>query len=51
MEIHGEKKWVCECGLTKNPPWCDGSHKNTKDEEEDKVYMYCDGKRKEVKNI
>ena len=23
------KKWWCSCGLTKNAPWCDGSHKGT----------------------
>lgn len=25
----GEKKAFCRCGKTKNPPYCDGSHKGT----------------------
>lgn len=25
----GEKKSFCHCGQTKNPPYCDGSHKGT----------------------
>jgi len=22
-----EKKWLCGCKRTKNPPYCDGTHK------------------------
>jgi CDGSH iron-sulfur domain-containing protein 3 len=37
------------CGLSKNQPFCDGSHKMTRDEEEGKVYRYDDeGHRTEV---
>lgn len=25
----GEKKSFCSCGQTKNPPYCDGSHKGS----------------------
>ena len=28
------------CGLSRNQPFCDGSHKKTKDEESGKVYAY-----------
>ncbi len=43
----GEKKSFCSCGKTKNPPYCDGSHKGCGAEpyrvtfEEDKVVSIC----------
>ena len=43
-----KSRWACMCGLSKNMPYCDGSHHSTKDEEEGKCYEYKeDGTRKE----
>ncbi len=36
----GESAWICMCGLSKNKPYCDGSHKKTKDEDDGKLYVY-----------
>jgi len=44
-----ESKWICQCGLSKNKPFCDSSHKKTLDEKEDKLYVYDkDQKRVEL---
>lgn len=49
LAIGGEEKYLCRCGLSKNQPFCDGSHKFTKDEEGGKLYWYDDaGQRHEA---
>lgn len=48
VKIENESMWICMCGLSKNQPFCDGSHKKTLDEEDGKIYCYHqDGTRKE----
>jgi CDGSH-type Zn-finger protein len=50
VKIGSESKWICACGLSKNMPYCDGSHKKTHDEESGKTYKYAsDGTRTVVK--
>jgi CDGSH-type Zn-finger protein len=47
--IDGKEQWLCKCGLSKNQPFCYGSHKMTKTEEPGKLYWYDDaGKRYEM---
>ncbi len=44
-----ESVWICMCGLSKNQPFCDGSHKATRDEEDGKTYEYdAEGHRHEI---
>ncbi len=40
--IDGKEQWFCKCGLSRNQPYCDGSHKLTKGEDPGKLYWYDD---------
>ncbi len=47
--LEGKTIWLYKCGLSKNQPLCDGSHKLAKDEDPAKLYWYDDaGTRHEV---
>lgn len=34
--------FICGCGLTKNFPFCDASHKACKSEDPNRIYVYDD---------
>lgn len=40
VNVGGESKWICMCGLSDSKPFCDGSHKKAGDEEDGGVYVY-----------
>jgi CDGSH-type Zn-finger protein len=42
VEARGGDIAICQCGLSAEFPFCDGSHRATADEEEGVVYKYED---------
>jgi CDGSH-type Zn-finger protein len=49
VEVGGETRFICGCGLSNNQPYCDGTHKATaRTEEPGHVYWYDqEGRRHE----
>ena len=50
IKVDTHSIWICMCGLSKNQPFCDDSHKKTIDED-NKTYVYDkEGDRIEVRS-
>ncbi len=49
VDIGGEKQFICGCGLSATQPFCDGTHKLTRDEQDGALCWYdADMQRKEI---
>ena len=52
VTIGGETQYICGCGLSANQPFCDGTHKLTRDEEEGVLCWYdADVIRKPIADV
>lgn len=51
IQIGGQNVAICACGLSKNKPYCDGTHKITRDEEEGKLYAYDKNRNRVVVQV
>ncbi|ESS04318.1 MAG: iron-binding zinc finger CDGSH type [uncultured archaeon A07HR67] len=51
LESQGGTAYICQCGLSDNKPYCDGSHNQTTDEEPDTRYKYDGDSRNVIENI
>ncbi len=48
LKTEDKTVFICQCGLSKKFPFCDGHHKKTLDEEEGKTYIYSEECRVEI---
>ncbi len=48
LETSDKTYYICQCGLSKTFPMCDGAHKRARDEEEGKLYIYDENGRVEI---
>ncbi len=46
IQVGEQNVAICACGLSKNKPYCDGTHKITRDEEEGKLYAYDENRNR-----
>ena len=52
IEVEGVTIAVCQCGLSRNKPFCDGSHQKVQGEEPGKLYLYdADGERVAIEDM
>lgn len=51
IQIGGQNVAICACGLSKNKPYCDGTHKITRDEEAGKLYAYDEQRNRIVVQV
>lgn len=43
--------WICGCGLSKNLPYCDGSHSQARSEDKDYIYIYDEERSRVVSRV
>lgn len=48
LEDQGGNVAICQCGLSADKPFCDGSHRQTEGEEEGVLYRYDEDGEREI---
>ncbi|MCS7264758.1 MAG: CDGSH iron-sulfur domain-containing protein [Armatimonadetes bacterium] len=51
IQVGGQNVAICACGLSKNKPYCDGTHKITRDESEGQLYAYDENRNRIIVQV
>ncbi|GIW63109.1 MAG: hypothetical protein KatS3mg090_0935 [Patescibacteria group bacterium] len=52
ITVNDKEVWICQCGLSADFPFCNGTHHKIQDEPENELYQYDEKlNRKKVKIV
>jgi CDGSH-type Zn-finger protein len=46
IDVNGKIIEICQCGLSQDKPFCDGSHEKVRGEEPNQLYIYSESRER-----